>query len=880
MTVITAPSSQALIHSHSVSAWRLAWQNGTRNWRAGRWRLMVVGVALAVAALSAVGFFADRLQGGLNRDALALLGGDLVVRSDQRPPQAVHDLAQQLGLATSASIRFPTMVRAPDAAGGEARLVSLKTVDAQYPLRGNLRVADGTSEAALRADRAAASGPPAGQAWADAAVLDAINVSVGDRILLGDTALVLSQVITLESDRGGGFMSFSPRLMINEQDLEATGLVQPASRVNWRLAVAGQPDAVAQFEAGVQAMIAQTANSDAADEQAQSMASRGMRVETLEEERQETTQTLSRAQKFLNLVAMLTAMLCAVAVAIGARGFAASQLDTCAMLRVLGLPQRSIARSFMMEFYAVGFVAALLGVAVGWGVHWVFVWLLAELVKTELPSATLWPMLTGLGVGLSLMTAFGVAPILQLAKVPPLRVMRRDTGGLQPASLWVWGAGLFGFAALLMVVSRDWLMGAAAVGGFAVSVVVFAGLSWLALGLLRRHVREDKAPRWLVLATRQLVARPGLAVVQVSALAVGLLALALLVLLRTDLIASWREATPADAPTRFVINIQPDQAQAFQDQLSAAGVSGFDWYPMFRGRLVTINGAAVKSQDFANERAQRLVRREFNLSHSAELPLKNEVVDGEWTPHTPGTISIEEGLADELGLKVGDSLGFDVAGEVMNARISDLRRVDWASMRVNFFALFPVADMPDLPITYISAFRAPEGKVMGVDGIERSFDNQLSRDFPNVTNINTAATLAQVQRILDQVIRAIEFLFGFSVIAGVVVLFAAITHTRAERAREYAIFRAVGARSSLLRQVQRAELAGVGLLAGGMATTAAMVLGWVLAKQVFEFSWYPPVWAPVAGALCGAVLALLAGWWGLREVLNTPAWQTLRQRLD
>jgi putative ABC transport system permease protein len=546
----------------------------------------------------------------------------------------------------------------------------------------------------------------------------------------------------------------------------------------------------------------------------------------------------------------------------------------------LGLSQRTIARSFMVEFYVVGVLAALLGVAIGWGVHWVFVWLLAELVKTQLPAASLWPVLTGLGVGLSLMTAFGVAPILQLSKVPPLRVMRRDTGDLRPASAWVWAAGLFGFCALLLVVSRDWVMGAAAVGGFAVSVLLFAGLSWLALGALRRSVREDTAPRWLVLATRQLVARPGLAVVQVSSLAVGLLALALLVLLRTDLIASWRDATPADAPTRFVINIQPDQAQAFQDNLRAAGVTDFDWYPMFRGRLVSINDKPVRSDDFEGQRAQRLVQREFNLSHSAQLPLKNDIVGGQWSEGQAGAISIEEGLADELGLKLGDTLGFDVAGELVPARITDLRRVDWASMRVNFFALFPVADMPDMPITYISAFRAPETPSTGADGIQRSFDNQLVRDFPNVTNINTATTLAQVQRILDQVIRAIEFLFGFSVIAGLVVLFAAITHTRGERAREYAIFRAVGARSSLLRQVQRAELAGVGLLAGAMASSAAMVLGWVLAKQVFEFSWYPPFWVPLAGAACGAALSLMAGWWGLREVLNTPAWQTLRQRLE
>ncbi|MEZ7816094.1 MAG: FtsX-like permease family protein, partial [Burkholderiaceae bacterium] len=625
----------------------MAWHNGSRNWRAGRWRLMVVAVALAVAALTAVGFFADRLQGGLARDAGALLGGDAVVRSDEQPPQAILDLAVASGLATSTSIRFPTMARAPDAFGGEARLVSLKTTDQRYPLRGNLRVADGTTEALLTTDRAVSGGPPVGQAWADASLLESLNITVGDSILLGTTELKMTQVITLESDRGGGFMSFSPRLMINAQDIESTGLVQPASRVNYSFSVAGEADAVRQFTDSVQALIDKSSNGEAPAD----MAARGLRLDSLEEGRPETTQTLARAEKFLNLVAMLTALLCAVAVAIGARGFAASQLDTCAMLRVLGLSQRTIARSFMVEFYAVGLLAALLGVALGWGVHWVFVWLLAELVKTELPAASLWPVVTGLGVGLSLMTAFGVAPILQLSKVPPLRVMRRETGDLRPASVWVWAAGLLGFCALLLVVSRDLVMGAAAVGGFAISIVLFAGVSWLALRALRFSVREDTAPRWLILATRQLVARPGLAVVQVSSLAVGLLALALLVLLRTDLIASWRDATPADAPTRFVVNIQPDQAQAFQDELRQAGVTDYDWYPMFRGRLVNINGQAVRSDAYEDPRAQRLVQREFNLSHSTELPLKNVIVDGDWTAGEAGTISVEEGLANDLGLK-------------------------------------------------------------------------------------------------------------------------------------------------------------------------------------------------------------------------------------
>jgi putative ABC transport system permease protein len=287
-------------------------------------------------------------------------------------------------------------------------------------------------------------------------------------------------------------------------------------------------------------------------------------------------------------------------------------------------------------------------------------------------------------------------------------------------------------------------------------------------------VNESTAPRWLRLATRQLCARPAYAVVQVSALSVGLLALVLLVLLRTDLITSWQQATPPDAPNRFVINIQPEQAQPFQATLRQQGVTHYDWYPMIRGRLVAVNGRPVVPEDFEGDRAQRLVDREFNLSHSAEAPVHNQVVAGRWTPDEVGAISVEDGLADTLGLQLGDRLTFDIAGVPTEATITSLRKVDWGSMRVNFFAMFPVARMEGVPVTYISAYRAPDTP---------GFDNALVRAYPNVTNVDMSSTIAQVQRVLGQVIRAVEFLFGFTLAAGLVVLFAAVTATRTERER-------------------------------------------------------------------------------------------------
>ena len=836
------------------SPWRLGWRTLWRDLRAGELRLLIVAVTLAVAALTAVGFFADRLKGGLARDARQLLGGDTVVASDNPAPAVFEERARALGLQTVTTVMFPTMGRAPDDKGGAARLVALKAVEPGYPLRGNLTVADRADAPGARTRDV----PAKGEAWVDRSLLEGLGLAPGDALLLGDAQVRITRVVLQEPDRGTGFSTFAPRVMINSADLPATRLVQPASRLTYRFAVAGEDKPVQAF---TEWAVAETRKPEV----------RGVRIESLESGRPEMRQTLERAEKFLNLVALLSALLSAVAVALAARGFASGHLDDCAMLRVLGQSQRTIALGYTVEFAMVGIAASAIGVALGYAVHFVFVLLLSGLLEATLPGASAWPALFGLGMGLTLLFAFGLPPVLQLAQVPPLRVIRRDVGNLKPASAVVLGVGVIGFATMLMAASSDLLLGAIAVGGFAGAVLLFAALSWVAVKLLRLSVNEATAPRWLVLATRQLSARPVYAVVQVSSLAVGLLALVLLVLLRTDLIASWRKATPPDAPNRFVINVMPEQGDAFRQALRQGGVQRFDWYPMIRGRLVAVNGRSVSPDDYTEDRAKRLVDREFNLSHSPEPPPHNEVVAGRWQPDEAGAISVEEGIATTLGLKLGDNLRFDIGGLQNEARITSLRKVDWGSMRANFFVMYPVTQLPDVPVTFMSAFRAPE---------RAGFDSALVRAFPNITNVDMTATINQVQSVLDKVVRAVEFLFGFTLAAGLVVLFAAVTATREERAREFAIMRAVGARGSLLRQVQRAELAGVGLLAGFLASMVAAVVGWGLARFVFDFEWTASPAVPLVGAVAGAALALAAGWWGLREVLQRPVVETLRRAAE
>ena len=383
----------------NLSFLRLGWRTLWRDLRAGELRLLLVAVTLAVAALTSVGFFADRLQGGLQRDALQLLGGDVVLASDAPTPAVFVQRAQALGLQTASSMGFPTMARASDAQGGAAKLVALKSVQPGYPLRGSMKVAD-RADAPSHVTREI---PERGEVWVDAQLLEALGLQMGDFLLLGDAQLRIAQVIALEPDRGGGFTSFAPRAMLNAADVPATGLVQPASRVSYRFAVAGPAPAVQEFSRWA---ALEVKNPDV----------HGVRVESLDSGRPEMKQTLERAQKFLNLVALLAALLSAVAVALAARGFAASHLDASAMLRVLGQSQRTIALSYTFEFVLVGLCASVLGVALGFAVHYVFVLLLAGLVSSALPAASLWPAALGLGVGLTLLLAFGLPPVLQLAR--------------------------------------------------------------------------------------------------------------------------------------------------------------------------------------------------------------------------------------------------------------------------------------------------------------------------------------------------------------------------------------------------------------------------------------------------------------------------------
>jgi putative ABC transport system permease protein len=821
-----------------------------RDWRAGELRFLLIALVVAVASLSSVGFFVDRMRTGLNRDAHQLLGADLVINADQPLPAAWRAEAANRKLQAAETVSFPSMAIAGEGDNSLSQLSSIKAVSSGYPLRGNLKLATDIEDQ----DVVTREIPVPGTVWVDAGLLPVLQVKTGDMLRLGDRSFRIAQVIAVEPDRGASFMNFAPRVMLNLADLASTGLVQNGSRVTYRLLVAGAPEQASAFQKWLQTVI-ERGNI------------KGVRLESLESGRPEMRATLDRAEQFLSLVGLLSAMLAAVAVAMAARRFMLRHLDACAMLRCLGLTQRQVTAMYLIEFAVVGLCGSVLGALVGYAAHFVLLEWLGRLVTKELPPASIVPGLQGVATGLLLLVGFALPPVLQLRNVPHNRVIRREQDAPQPLTLASYALGLFSFIALLLWQAGNPKLGALTAAGFLGGFALFALVGWLGLKSLRFLRPALNHPAWRFALTG-LQRRTGATVVQVVALALGLMALLLLTVIRGDLISAWRQSTPPDAPNRFVINIQPDQKADIERRLAAAGIAQPVLYPMIRGRLIQVNDTPITGQTYVEDRARRLVDREFNLSTMRAPPPQNEIVAGRWYDDSKPEASVEEGLAKTLGLKLGDRLRFDIAGRQVEATVTSLRKLEWGSMRVNFFVIMNPRLMQDMPQSWITAFH--------LTSAQARFGNALTRDYPNLTVVDIGSVLKQVQDVIDQVIAAVEFLFLFTLASGLLVLYAALVGSQDERIRESGLLRALGATRAQLSQSQWIEFALVGGLAGVLAATGAAAVGWALAKYVFSFDWQfrPMVW--LAGLLVGALCAFIGGWFGLRNVLKHPPLQSLR----
>ena len=803
---------------------------------------LFVALTLSVTALSSVSFLADRMQRAFQFDARQLLASDLLIAADQPIPEQFILEAQSRQLQLAQTIVFPSMATV----GTQSKLSSLKAVDSRYPLRGALQVRTSSNESIT-------AGPPAGSVWIDPVMLSSLQAKLGDQIGIGQKQLLIGGVLERELDRGAGFMNFAPRVMMSMADLPETGLIGLGSRVTYRLLLAGSDTQMQAYESWAKGYI-------------EKESLRGLRIETLENAQPIMRKTLERAERFLSLISVLTAMVAAVAIALSARRYALKQADACAVLKCFGATGPMILKKQIGILLSLGISAAIVGAILGYLVQLILTWLLGNLILTNLPSVSLWPVVWSSLFSWFLLIGFAGPPIFSLVKVSPIRLIRKEFEGIHSSAIWVAIFGMGTSAALIAMAARDWKLAYWAGLSFGGAMVLFAASAWLILRLLGRIHTPHFAIRFAITAQGR---RPGFAVMQITALGIALMALLMILLLRQDLLSSWQGNIPVNAPNRFMINVQSDQKADITNTLVQSGVEKPDFYPMVRGRLIGINGRDISPNNFSDDNARRLIDREFNLSYTDQLPAGNRIIEGQWIRGETPQISMEIGIAKTLKLKMGDQLTYEVAGEKITAPITSIRKLDWGSMRVNFFVIMPPAQLNTLPQSWITSYyQAPN-----LD----SLDFQMSQKYPNLTVVDVSASLQQIQDVLNKLSAALGLLFAFTIAAAILVLMAAISATQDDRFRNAAILKAIGASRATLANIARFELIIIGFVAGALAGIAAGIAAWALGRYVLEIEFNAFAQALLMGITFGVIACLAAGYRFQRKIQSTTAIECLRE---
>ncbi len=815
-----------------------------RDWRAGELTLIAVAVVVAVASVTTVGFFADRVHQALNRQANQLLGADLVISADRPLDAQFATEATRLGLQTTRMLRFPSMATG----NGQNVLAEIKVVNPGYPQRGELRIAD----VLYGPDRRATSIPAAGSVWVDEKLYTRLQLKTGDRVEIGKSRLPVGAIITQEPDSAIGFINAGPRVMLNEADLTATGLVQIGSRIRYRVQIAGAPDAVDEYRRWVESKL-----------------SPGQRVESIQDARPEIRSALERAEKFLSLAALLSVVLAAVAIALAARRFLQRHLDACAVMRCHGASRGRVVRLYLLQFTILGVVASVIGCAAGFIAQYALAQWLGSLVTVELPNAGPQPAVQGVVAGLALLLGFSLPPLLALGRVPPLRVLRRDLGAPDSMGWLGYALGAAVIGGLIVWKAGELRLGGLVFGGFVVAMLVAGLVTWGVIAAASQLKSSGVSWRFGMANLRR---RRLATVLQVVALGVGIMALLTLTVIRGELLQLWQDSLPPDAPNRFIVNVQKEQIPALGKFFEARQMTMPELYPMVRARLTQINERSVSSADYSDDRARRLVDREFNLPSATRMQRDNSLVGGTWwgdKPQRRDQFSMEDGIARALGINIGDRLTFDIAGNVVAAEVTSLRKVDWDSFNVNFFVVAPPGLLDQQPASYVTSFYLPSGNI--------ELLNALVKEFPNFLLIDVAQVLGQVQAMIRQVSRAVQFVFLFTLLSGLVVLYAAIASTQDERQYQATIMRTLGASRAQLSRANIAEFAVIGALAGLIAAAGANALGYALASRIINvgYTFSPSVW--VVGVGCSIVGIALAGYLGTRQVLRVPPLRVLRQ---
>ena len=831
----------------TAARWHLALRLLMRDWRAGEQRILLAALVIAIAATTAISYFTDRLASGMLNSSAEFLGADLALVSSRRVDADWLDPARERDLGIAETLEFASVVLH----GEQLQLASIKAVDASFPLRGSMR----TSQAIYAGDSATAGVPQPGEAWAAPRLMQALGLSAGDLVEVGDTRLMISRVLTFEPGQMRDVFGVAPRLLMNMADVPATGVVQPGSRLSWQYLFAGSAAAISQYRQWVEGRL-----------------QAGQELLGVREGRRALGTALERAERFLGLAVLAAIVLAGVAVAMAVRRYTERHFDMSAMLRCLGATQGDILVIFLLQLLLIGLLAGITGCLLGWLAQWGLVILLADLLPAVSATTGLWPMLPGLATGLIILAGFALPPLMRLREVPPLRVLRRDLVPLPARSWLVYGAAMLAVVALMWRYTQNWPLTLAVLAGSVAAVLVLGLVGFVLLALGRRlNGRVGAAWRF---GLNNLWRNRQSSVSQVLAFGLTLMAMAMIALVRSDLLTTWQNQLPDNAPNHFAVNILPNEVEAMRDFLDVRGVPATKIYPMVRGRLVSINAVAVREAVTKEERSNNALNRELNLTWAGRLPADNAIVDGLWwLPGDAGRalVSVESRLADRLGIRTGDVLGFTVGSEEITAEVASLRAVQWDSFRPNFYMVFPPGGVLEtLPATYITSFYLPSGdKQLLVD---------MVRQFPAVTVLELDLIMAEVGRIFRQVTLAVEYVLLFVLLAGFAVLFAALQNSLDQRLHEGALLRALGASRRQLRAGHLAEYTALGVIAGLVAAMGTECLAWLLYREVmhldYSFKW--PVW--IAAPLLGALLVGCAGYWGTRPVLQQTPLTLLRER--
>ena len=843
--------SAAPVHPHASvnqgarfywhNAWRMLW----RDWRGGELTILAVALIIAVTSITAVGFFTDRIERGLKLQAAELIAGDLVISSSRAEVNEHITEARANDFMVTTVQQFRSVVFA----GERFQLAEVKVVSEGYPLRGVLRVSD----TAFGQDEATTAIPAPGELWVEARLLQLLQLDVGDTIRLGEVEFTLAKIIRYEPDRAGDLFSVAPRVMMNNADLDATGLISTGALVSYRVLIAGDGERIKDF-------------SDALKDRLQP----GEQIIGVEEGRPELNTALDRARQFLGLAALISVLLAGVAVATVANRFSTRHLNTSAMMRCLGSSQKTIIRLFTLEMLWLSLLASTIGCILGALTQLVITELLDKLVLAQLPPPSLKSVLLGYATGIVMLIGFALPPLLSLRRVPPLHVLRKDIPKPAVSAWTVYLAVIVCMSLLLYWQIADLRLVLFVLGGIMATLLTLAATAYLLIRLLNR-LRSRVGIAWRF-GLANISRRPASSVIQIVAFGLGIMVLLLLSTVRSDLLDGWQRSLPHDAPNYFIVNVQSDQVEDINNYFTSIGVNSTRLYPMVRARLIEINGSKVDSSSYQDERAKRFVTREFNLSWAADMQPDNEVVDGRWwqpADHGRPLLSLEAGLAETLKLKVNDVASFDVNGSKIDLTISNLRSVDWDTFNVNFFSVLPPGVLDDMPANWVtSVYLDPE---------QRQQLGTLVRQFSNITLIDIETIMQRVRGIIARVSLAVEFIFLFTLLAGLAVLYAAIQSNQDERRFESAVLRTLGASRKTLLLGLFAEFSLLGALSGILAGLSASALAWMLASYVFNFDYSFDISVAVTGLFSGIAIVVFAGLLGTRRVLTTPPIATLRQ---